>query len=506
MTGSGVDPARLVIEALRLDRWSAAAVDERSSRALELGVGGFILFGGEAERVEGLTERLGSEAGRPLWIGADLERGAGQQVRGLSELPPPAALAAHPEPDAAAEIAGAITGEEALSVGINWVLAPVLDLDAERVNPIVATRSFGADPDLVARLGLRWIHACQRTGAMACAKHFPGHGRTRDDSHIGLPTVDAGARVLESDLGPFSAAAPTVSTVMVAHVAFPAHGSDGPATTSPSIVTGLLRQRLGFEGPISTDAMIMGAIGADDAGAAVEAVRAGCDLICYPSDAAATIAALRGAAEDESFAQRVEDAIGRSDRTLARYASGSTTAGAGPRRADRATDGRGSVPLDFETVDFARRTLVGDAGELAAWKTDLPTRVVGVSDDPDVGPPAGRAGPLGAILASELREAGWRVTEDEAGVTPQCVVVLAATPRGWKGRGGPSSDVIREAQSHVQTSERGLVVLLGHERWLGALGVPGICAWSTETVMERAAGRWMNDAVRGAEPAGGSAR
>ncbi len=503
MSGPGVEPARLVIEALRLDRWSPSQVDERGSEALELGVGGFILFGGEIDRVAGLTERLRREAGRPLWIGADLERGAGQQVRGLSELPPPAALAEHPDPDAAAEVAGLTTGEEALSVGINWVLAPVLDLDAERTNPIVATRSFGADPHLVARLGLRWIDACQATGAIACAKHFPGHGRTRDDSHIGLPTVEAEADVLESDLSPFAAVAPKVGTMMVAHVAFPALGSDGPATTSEAIVTGLLRERLGFEGPISTDAMIMGAVGDDDALAAVGAVRAGCDLICYPSDAAITIAALEGALDDPSFAARIEDALGRSRRALSKHALGVPSAAADRNQSDSASARDDSARVGFEAVEFALQTLVGDTRALADWRADAPTRVVGLSDDPDVGPPAGRAGPLATILAAELRGAGWQVAADEATAAPQCIVVLAATPRGWKGHGGPSSEIIREARAHVDAARRGLVVLLGHARWLETLGVSAVCAWSTETVMERAAARWLNAAVVRPESADG---
>ncbi|MXW55942.1 MAG: hypothetical protein F4Z59_04430, partial [Gemmatimonadales bacterium] len=138
VTRSDADPARVVIEALRLDRWSPDEVERRADRALALGVGGFILFGGEAERVGRLVERVREDAARPLWIGADLERGAGQQIRGLIELPPPAALAAHGNPGAAVEAAGRVTAREALSVGINWVIAPVLDLDAEPDNPIIA--------------------------------------------------------------------------------------------------------------------------------------------------------------------------------------------------------------------------------------------------------------------------------------------------------------------------------------------------------------------------------
>lgn len=473
MTRSGADPARVVIEALRLDRWSPDDVEKRADRALERGVGGFILFGGEAERVGRLVERIRDDAARPLWIGADLERGAGQQIRGLVELPPPAALAAWPNPADAVTAAARVTAREALSVGINWVIAPVLDLDAEPDNPIIATRSFGADPQRVGALGVRWIDACQSAGAAACAKHFPGHGRTTEDSHIGLPSVDAPAELLEEDLAPFAAAASRVASVMVAHVAYPALGGERAATVEPGIVSGLLRGRLGFEGVVTTDAMIMGGAGPDGASAAVEAVAAGCDLICYPGDADATIAALARAADGARFAARLEAALARS----ARHCPPSV---------------RTSRP-EFEPVAFARDAIAGDAEILRGWTPRAPTRVVGVSDDPDVGPPAGRAGALGTIVAGELRAAGWRIADrSDAG---QCIVVLAATPRGWKGRGAPAPEVVERTRALIRSAPRGLVVLLGHRRWLDVLGVPGICAWSTETVMERAAADWLRSAV-----------
>ena len=468
-----VDPARVVIDALRLDRWSPDEVEKRADRALSLGVGGFILFGGEAERVGRLVERIRHDAARPLWIGADLERGAGQQIRGLTELPPPAALAAAPDPGAAVAAAGRVTAREAMSVGINWVIAPVLDLDAEPDNPIIATRSFGADPRRVGELGLRWIDACQAAGAAACAKHFPGHGRTTEDSHIGLPSIDAAAELLEEDLAPFAAAADRVASVMVAHVAYPALGGERAATVERNIVSGLLRGRLDFEGVVTTDAMIMGGAGPDDAVAAVEAVAAGCDLICYPADAGATIAALTRAAADARFAARLEEALTRSAHNCPPASPASRP--------------------EFEPVAFARDTIVGDEEVVGGWTPRVPTRVVGVSDDPDVGPPAGRAGALGTIVADELRATGWRITDSsDAG---QCIVVLAATPRGWKGRGAPAAEVVEQTRALIRSARRGLVVLLGHRRWLEVLGVPGICAWSTETVMERAAADWLRSAV-----------
>ena len=129
--------------------------------------------------------------------------GAGQQFPGLTEFPPPGALASLDDPDAI-RAAASTTAREALSLGINWVLAPVADLDIEPANPIVQTRSFGADPARVAEAVATWVEACQGAGALACVKHFPGHGRTTRDSHDDLPTVDADLATLErTDLEPF---------------------------------------------------------------------------------------------------------------------------------------------------------------------------------------------------------------------------------------------------------------------------------------------------------------
>lgn len=471
-------PAGIVLAALRLDRWGSDEVDRRVEEGLSLGVGGFVLFGGVAERVSRLTERIRTDAGRDLWIAADLERGAGQQFRGLTELPPPAALARHPDPEPAVDRAASCTGREALAVGVNWVFAPVLDIDAERDNPIVATRSFSADPEIVARLGGRWIAACQSQGALACAKHFPGHGRTTGDSHIELPVVDVSREELEQDLHPFRAVARDVGSVMVAHVAYPAFGAERAATVSADIVTGVLREGLGFGGLVATDAMIMAGVGQDDAAAAVEALAAGCDVILYPGDVARTVEALeRGCGNDPAVARRLEEALEANMAALARYPAAGTA--------------KVTVPPGVG-LDLAFETIVDRGSELASWDPARGTVIVAVSDDPEMGLPAGRDSPLGSILEDRLTRAGWRIADPLEHGSAQRIVVLAATPQGWKGHGGVSGEATRLIRREVGSADRGLLVLLGHERWLDHIGVPGICAWSTESVMERAAADWID--------------
>src|ERR687886_2330326 len=201
------DTAQLVLPAIRWDPARGYAGERPLiERALGLGVGGFILFGGDQDAVRTLTKELRHRSRVPLLIAADMERGAGQQFAGATGLPPLAAIASLNDVDAVRK-AARLTAREARTLGVTWDYAPVCDLDIVPENPILGTRALGSDPTRVARLAVEWIKACQGEGVLACAKHFPGHGRTRADSHIELPVVNASKReLLEADLIPFRAA------------------------------------------------------------------------------------------------------------------------------------------------------------------------------------------------------------------------------------------------------------------------------------------------------------
>src|SRR5216117_4210418 len=158
--------ARLVCPALRWRRGSFRSERPKIEQALAAGVGGFILFGGTRAAVAALTSALRDTAGRPLLLGSDFERGPGQQVKGLTELPPPAVLGYLNDLDVT-YACGQITGTEARAVGLTWAFAPVCDLDVEPKNPIVQTRSFGADPTRVGEQAAVWVRGCQEHGALA---------------------------------------------------------------------------------------------------------------------------------------------------------------------------------------------------------------------------------------------------------------------------------------------------------------------------------------------------
>jgi beta-glucosidase-like glycosyl hydrolase len=441
------------------------------AEALDLGVGGFIIFGGTIESVRRLTADLLRRAERPLLLASDLERGAGQQIEGLTEFPPPLALAALDDASAVRWVAS-VTAREARAVGVNWIFAPVADLDVLPENPIVQTRAFGSDPQRVATLVRSWIEGCQGAGALACAKHFPGHGRTTVDSHVTLPVVDARRDTLEStDMVPFGVAVDAgVASLMTAHVAFPALDPDTrPATVSPPIL-GDLRRRLGFDGLVVTDALIMdGAMtGRRESDAAVEAVRAGVDVLLYPNDPRRVCDALDQAVGVGTLPpERLAEALARYDRALARATEPTPPVTRGP----------------FESADTLADALLAQ-GMLrgGAPRLEGPLDLVVVDDDLGGPYPPGPSDYLARALGSELT---GRYTGGSR------VVLAFAEPRAWKGRSGFGPDA-REALAHSAPGAD-LVVLFGHPRLAEEIpsDAPVLLAWHRQRLMQEAVARWL---------------
>lgn len=238
-------------------------------------------------------QQLALEAGLPPFlIAADQEGGQLNAIGpGTTQLPGNLALGAADSTDLARQ-AGEVLGCELAAMGINVDFAPVCDVNSNPRNPVIGTRSFGEDPHAAARLASALIAGIQSQGVAATAKHFPGHGDTSGDSHFGVPVVDGSLeRLHQVELPPFRTAVEAgVSLVMTAHLALPALDgrSDLPATLSHRILTGLLREEMGFGGVIVTDAMNMKAIRQGDAlgEEAVRAVEAGADLLLMMDDPA----------------------------------------------------------------------------------------------------------------------------------------------------------------------------------------------------------------------------
>ncbi len=281
------------------------ATNPELEKYLALGVGGVILLGGSAAEVGVRTQQLQSLAKYPLLMAADIEEGVGQRFSGATWFAPPMALGqiARQDLDLAVDLSrrmGASIAQEATAIGINWLLAPVVDVNNNPANPVINVRSFGETAEVVAQLTSAFIEGTQNransSSVLTSAKHFPGHGDTDMDSHLSLPVVKHDfERLQELELVPFARAiASKVDSIMTAHLQLPNVDPERPATLSKVTLTGLLRQDMGFDGLIVTDALVMGGItqqyGANEA--AVLAVEAGADILLMPGDVEGAIASV----------------------------------------------------------------------------------------------------------------------------------------------------------------------------------------------------------------------
>ncbi|HEY2825333.1 MAG TPA: glycoside hydrolase family 3 N-terminal domain-containing protein [Gemmatimonadales bacterium] len=260
-------------------------------------VGGIVVSVGSPMDVAAKLNALQRRSRLPLLIAADLENGPGMRLVGGTSFPAVMAIGATGNPLDAYEM-GRVTAIEARAVGIQLAFSPVADVNNNPANPIINTRSFGEDPVVDATMVSAFIHGAGEHGLFTTAKHFPGHGDTGADSHIDVPVQPAcWSRLDTLELIPFRATiAAGVAAVMTAHVALPCvnGGSSVPATLSAAVMTGMLRDSLGFKGLVVTDALDMGAIirryGSGES--AVMAFLAGSDLLLMPKDIRAALDAM----------------------------------------------------------------------------------------------------------------------------------------------------------------------------------------------------------------------
>jgi beta-N-acetylhexosaminidase len=289
-----------------------------------LGIGGPADIALKANALQGFS-RL------PLLIAADLEWGSAMRLWRATYLPYgseagggtafPFNMGIGATGDVAlADTAGRITGTEARAVGINWIFAPVLDVNTDPANPIVNVRAYGSHPADVARFGAAFIRGATRARVLTSAKHFPGHGDTDLDSHSDLPVLSLSAARLDSlELAPFRAAiAAGVSSIMLGHLAIPAVIGDSitPASISARVGRGIVRDQLGYKGIVVTDAMTMGALrnvpGYSAGEIAVRAVEAGADVVLGPPDVADAHAAIVAAVRSGRISEaRIDSSAAR---------------------------------------------------------------------------------------------------------------------------------------------------------------------------------------------------
>jgi len=293
------------------------------SVTLTVHVDGLVLLKNPPLEVAMVANQLQRDSKLPLLIAADFERGLASRVSAVPAFPDAMAFGATGNL-AHTERFGAITAEEARALGIHWNFSPVADVNSNPNNPIINTRSFGEDPAAVGDEVSAFIKGAQAHGMLTTAKHFPGHGDTATDSHLGVATVTGDlARLRDVELKPFQKAiAAGVDSVMVAHLAVPALDADPNkvATVSSSVVNGVLRRQLGFKKIIVTDALEMRGLtglyppdqGNPAARAAVDAVKAGNDVLLMPTDLDGAFHGIMDAVKRSEISQsRIDESVRR---------------------------------------------------------------------------------------------------------------------------------------------------------------------------------------------------
>ena len=287
------------------------------SFAMTVHVDGPFLLRSEPYEAAELLNRLQKDSKLPLLIAADFERGASMRLMGTTVFPHAMAFGADGKMEDA-ERFGLISAQEARAIGVHWNFFPDADVNSNPANPIINTRSFGENPKQVGDLVSAYIKGAHEAGMMTTVKHFPGHGDTATDSHLGVASVNVDRAHLDTiELPPFrEAIAAGVDSVMVAHVTVPALDSDPNhvATISPGVVSDLLEKQLGFKGIIVTDALDMAGLThlfQNDIGrAAVEAFKAGNDLLLIPTDLGASFdAMLKAVKSGEISPERIDRSV-----------------------------------------------------------------------------------------------------------------------------------------------------------------------------------------------------
>lgn len=435
-------------------------------RWLGEGLGSVVLFARNVtdhDQLAALTATLRSE--RPdVIVAIDEEAGDVTRIESArgSSRPGNFALGAVDDEALTEEVARDL-GVELAALGVTLDYAPDADVNSNPANPVIGVRSFGANPTLVARHTAAWVRGLQAGGVAACAKHFPGHGDTRVDSHHDLPRIGGDrARLDAVELAPFRAAvAAGVQAVMTGHLLVPALDPELPATLSPRILGGLLRDELGFNGVVVTDAVEMRAV-ADRygfAGAAVRALAAGADAICVGGERAAeadaaelrdaiVAAVLAGELPEERLAEAAKrvgqlaawSVAARADRAApVRGGAGSAIGLAAARRAVRVAAGADRLPLagPAHVVEFAppRNIAIGEetpwgiAAPLAGLLPGTTTARYAEAELP-ADPAAGSAGGPLVLVVRDLHRHEWMRTAVGRALAarPDAVVVELGVP------------------------------------------------------------------------------
>jgi beta-N-acetylhexosaminidase len=474
-----------------------------------LHVGGLIVSIGSPLDIAAKLNRLQQRSPLPLLIASDFEGGTSLRFNGGTPLPPNMGVGATGSDTAAYEL-GRITALEGRAVGVHLAFAPVADVNNNPANPIINTRSFGEDPHRVADMVAAEVRGLQQNGMLATAKHFPGHGDTGTDSHLALPVITSDWSRLDTvELVPFRAAISAgVKVVMSAHIALPGidQGAIRPGTVAPNILTGVLRDSLGFRGLVVTDALNMaGVAAAYGARAAVLAFQAGADLLLQPADPVATIDAMAAAIDQGEISTE------RLDLSLRKVLEAKRALGLFTRR---------TVPLDSVPAVVGSSRFLAEALDLAARSIVLVKDVGGVVHGLKTGRPEvalvcyaeedNRT--VGGALAAGLRARGFPVSAfrlwPSSGTASYdsalyaldrskvAIFVTADRPTAWRGALGLPETLMGVISASTRLRPT-ILVSLGNPYLISRLPEVGsyLIGWRSNPIIEQAVARALAGTV-----------
>lgn len=457
-------------------------------RALELGVGGFVIEGGPEAEARVLIKEIRTRSRIPLLIGAGVARGAGQRFTGTTGLPPLAAIAALGDSNLVAR-AAKLTAREVRPIGVNWGFAPCCDVREAALNAVTGLQAIGDDPAHVSAVASAWIEACQHEGMLATASHFPGYGRVAADDGGDTPVVEESrSSLFARELVPFEAAiASRVASMLVAHVAYPTlDASDSPATFSTTMLRYLLRERHGFDGVVATSLLRDRAPldPLEEADLAVRALDAGCDLLLSPTHLDALIVALEESVRDGPL---YEDRIDQSRRRRLKWAQW-----AAPQ-----TDYRKVSASDVAwALQLAERVIQPIRG--SAPPVGKTIEVVVIDDDASVPALHPRTVLLEALGALDV--VARRVEMPSQASRAPVFIALHARMEGDRPAFAlcdATAELLRATLEASRTSGREATVLLFAPPTLASAALDAtnvICCWSGDRAMQEAVARWL---VRG---------
>jgi len=437
---------QLIIRRLDGERIGSASYKNKIFEDIDRGIGGFILFGGERDKIRTALDEMQSAAEVPLFIASDVERGVGQQLQGCTTFPCQMAVSAGIDRSNPADVSllerGVMTiAEEAKDIGINMPLIPVLDINQNPDNPIICTRAFSDKPRDVAWFGKKYTEILESAGLISCAKHFPGHGDTSSDSHILLPIISKSYdQLVAVDIVPFKKAVEAgASSIMVGHLLIPSVDLI-PASLSRRIITDILRSELGFGGLVLTDALNMHAL-QDIENVAVQCLLAGADILLHPENPEGTVReVLEGLASKKVTEEQIDAALQRIIKAKKRF----------QKSVRRKIDYEHHKALASRITEMSISLVRKKAGLLPITERDAVHLIF--AGDPELF----QASPLKNYYRS------WSIAIEGMGAEHDlCIFAVFTNIAAWKGSSGINDDEKKRIHEPMRRARHSIVISFG---------------------------------------------